>query len=77
MVHYKSEFLNVITKRGFLHQCTDVDELDKRICIFKEWIEKKNETTFIVISHASFIGRFLFNDTSYPIEHTKIYEYEL
>ena len=30
MVHYKSEFLNVITKRGFLHQCTDVDELDKR-----------------------------------------------
>ena len=30
MVSYKSEFLNTITKRGFLHQCTDLDALDKR-----------------------------------------------
>ncbi len=30
MVNYNSEFLNVITKRGFLHQCTDLEALDKR-----------------------------------------------
>ena len=30
MVSYKSEFLNTITKRGFLHQCTDLDSLDER-----------------------------------------------
>ena len=29
MVNYKSAFLNVVTERGFLHQCTDIDELDK------------------------------------------------
>ena len=30
MVNYNSEFLNVITERGFLHQCTDLIALDKR-----------------------------------------------
>jgi tyrosyl-tRNA synthetase len=30
MVNYNSEFLNAITKRGFLHQCTDLEALDKR-----------------------------------------------
>ena len=30
MVSYKSEFLNTITKRGFLHQCTDLGSLDER-----------------------------------------------
>jgi len=29
MVNYKSKFLKVITERGFLHQCTDLDALDK------------------------------------------------
>ena len=29
MVNYNSEFLNVITERGFLHQCTDLEALDK------------------------------------------------
>ncbi|MEE2999509.1 MAG: tyrosine--tRNA ligase [Pseudomonadota bacterium] len=30
MVNYKSEFLDTITKRGFLHQCTDLETLDER-----------------------------------------------
>jgi tyrosyl-tRNA synthetase len=30
MVNYNSEFLNIITKRGFLHQCTDLEALDNR-----------------------------------------------
>jgi tyrosyl-tRNA synthetase len=30
MASYKSDFLNAITERGFLHQCTDADALDDR-----------------------------------------------
>ena len=30
MPTYKSDFLNAITERGFLHQCTDIDALDER-----------------------------------------------
>jgi tyrosyl-tRNA synthetase len=30
MVNYNSNFLNTITERGFLHQCTDLEALDKR-----------------------------------------------
>ena len=30
MGNYKSDFLNAITERGFLHQCTDTDALDDR-----------------------------------------------
>jgi tyrosyl-tRNA synthetase len=30
MASYKSDFLNAITERGFLHQCTDADALDER-----------------------------------------------
>ena len=30
MTSYKSDFLNAITERGFLHQCTDIDALDSR-----------------------------------------------
>ena len=30
MVNYNSDFLNTITERGFLHQCTDLETLDKR-----------------------------------------------
>jgi tyrosyl-tRNA synthetase len=30
MVNYNSDFLNTITERGFLHQCTDLEALDKR-----------------------------------------------
>ena len=29
MSDYKSAFLNVISERGFLHQCTDIDGLDE------------------------------------------------
>ncbi|MBT3793623.1 MAG: tyrosine--tRNA ligase, partial [Rhodospirillales bacterium] len=28
MASHRSEFLNTITERGFLHQCTDMDALD-------------------------------------------------
>ncbi len=30
MPTYKSDFLNVIVERGFLHQCTDIEALDER-----------------------------------------------
>ncbi|MBT3989736.1 MAG: tyrosine--tRNA ligase [Rhodospirillaceae bacterium] len=30
MTSYKSDFLNAITERGFLHQCTDIEALDER-----------------------------------------------
>ncbi len=30
MATYKSDFLNAITERGFLHQCTDIEALDAR-----------------------------------------------
>ena len=30
MPKYKSDFLNVIVERGFLHQCTDMDALDEK-----------------------------------------------
>ncbi|MDA0785926.1 MAG: tyrosine--tRNA ligase [Proteobacteria bacterium] len=30
MPDYKSEFIQTLTARGFLHQCTDIDALDKR-----------------------------------------------
>ena len=29
MTSHKSAFINVVTDRGFLHQCTDIDGLDK------------------------------------------------
>ena len=28
---YKSEFLNILTERGFVHQCSDFDGLDKKL----------------------------------------------
>jgi len=28
---YKSEFLNILTERGFIHQCSDFDGLDKKL----------------------------------------------
>jgi tyrosyl-tRNA synthetase len=30
MASYKSDFLNAVTERGFMHQCTDIDALDAR-----------------------------------------------
>ncbi len=30
MTQYKSEFIKTLTSRGFLHQCTDIDALDKK-----------------------------------------------
>jgi tyrosyl-tRNA synthetase len=30
MPEYKSDFIQTLTERGFLHQCTDIDALDKR-----------------------------------------------
>ena len=29
MTDLKSDFLQVFTERGYLHQCTDIDALDK------------------------------------------------
>lgn len=31
MTHYRSEFLNILTERGFIHQCSDFDALDKKL----------------------------------------------
>ncbi len=30
MISHKSEFINTLVERGFLHQCTDIETLDKR-----------------------------------------------
>ena len=30
MTTYKSDFLNAVTERGFMHQCTDIDALDAK-----------------------------------------------
>ena len=32
MTNYKSDFLRVAEERGFIHQCTDPDALDGRLC---------------------------------------------
>ncbi len=32
MTGYKSEFLNVMAARGFIHQCSDFDALDAKLC---------------------------------------------
>ena len=29
---YKSDFLNILEQRGFIHQCSDFDGLDKKLC---------------------------------------------
>ena len=29
---YKSDFLNILDERGFIHQCSDFDALDKKLC---------------------------------------------
>jgi len=29
---YKSEFLNILDQRGFVHQCSDFEALDKKLC---------------------------------------------
>ena len=29
---YKSDFLNILTERGFIHQCSDFETLDKKLC---------------------------------------------
>tara|TARA_B100001250_G_scaffold334948_1_gene301020 strand:- start:215 stop:811 length:597 start_codon:yes stop_codon:yes gene_type:complete len=52
-------------------------ELEKRINEFKKFLYSLEETNIIVISHSSFIGKFLFNDIDYNIEHKKIYSYKL
>ncbi len=31
MTKYKSEFLNIMHERGFVHQCSDFDGLDKKL----------------------------------------------
>lgn len=31
MTQYKSDFLNILTERGFVHQCSDYDALDKKL----------------------------------------------
>lgn len=31
-IKYKSEFLNVLSERGFIHQCSDMESLDKKLC---------------------------------------------
>lgn len=32
MTDYKSDFLNILTERGFIHQCSDFDALDAKLC---------------------------------------------
>lgn len=32
MTTYKSDFLNVLNERGFIHQCSDFEGLDKKLC---------------------------------------------
>ena len=32
MSTYKSEFLNILTERGFIHQCSDFEGLDAKLC---------------------------------------------
>ncbi|MCB1532991.1 MAG: tyrosine--tRNA ligase [Alphaproteobacteria bacterium] len=32
MTTYKSEFLNILNERGFIHQCSDFDALDAKLC---------------------------------------------
>jgi len=32
MMKYKSEFLNILEQRGFIHQCSDFDALDNKLC---------------------------------------------
>jgi len=29
---YKSDFLNILTERGFIHQCSNFDDLDTKLC---------------------------------------------
>ncbi len=32
MTQYKSDFLNILTERGFIHQCSNFDDLDTKLC---------------------------------------------
>ena len=32
MTSYKSEFLNILDERGFIHQCSDFESLDTKLC---------------------------------------------
>lgn len=32
MTQYKSDFLNILQERGFIHQCSDFDALDAKLC---------------------------------------------
>lgn len=32
MTQYKSDFLNILTERGLIHQCSDLESLDKKLC---------------------------------------------
>lgn len=32
MTNYKSDFLNILEQRGFIHQCSDFDALDTKLC---------------------------------------------
>lgn len=32
MTQYKSDFLNILEQRGFIHQCSDFDALDAKLC---------------------------------------------
>lgn len=32
MTHYKSDFLNILSQRGFIHQCSDFEALDTKLC---------------------------------------------
>jgi len=32
MTKYKSDFLNILSERGFIHQCSDFETLDQKLC---------------------------------------------
>lgn len=54
-----------------------INELELRINEFKEWISERKESNIIIISHSSFLGKLIFNDTNFNIKHTQIYKLNL
>jgi broad specificity phosphatase PhoE len=52
-------------------------QLDYRIEKFKEWINKRQENTFVLFSHASFISRFLGYTKYEHIKHCYPYVIEV
>ena len=50
------------------------NDLQIRINQLNFFLDNLKESNIIIVSHNSFIAKYLFNDTNYKIEHCKIYE---